>query len=150
MQGKPVKVRHCPATVAAAAQAVRWIQDTRLRQRTHCPSRKEALRWNPLPLTVEEGQTFAARLAPDSEPQAPGSELASEVSATEAILQVEKLTYAYGSTPVLHGVSLTVGAGELVTLMGRNGSGKTTVLNCITGLLKPQQGSIALAGRSLL
>ena len=52
----------------------------------------------------------------------------------------------YGSSHVLHGVSLRVEAGEIATLLGRNGMGKTTTLRTILGLVRPSQGSIEFDG----
>ena len=52
----------------------------------------------------------------------------------------------YGSSHVLHGVSLRVEAGEIATLLGRNGMGKTTTLRAILGLVRPSQGSIEFDG----
>jgi branched-chain amino acid transport system ATP-binding protein len=67
------------------------------------------------------------------------------------MLALETLTTAYGASPALAGVSLAVGAGEVVTLLGRNGMGKTTTVRAIMGLLasvggRVTGGSIALDG----
>jgi branched-chain amino acid transport system ATP-binding protein len=59
---------------------------------------------------------------------------------------VRDLHAAYGVSPVLFGVSLEVGEGEVVTLLGRNGMGKTTTVHSIVGLLRPQRGAILLRG----
>ena len=66
------------------------------------------------------------------------------------MLVVEGLETSYGSSQVLFGVSLEVGAGEVVTLLGRNGMGKTTTIKTIFGLVPAQTGSIAFDGRELL
>jgi branched-chain amino acid transport system ATP-binding protein len=58
------------------------------------------------------------------------------------MLRVEQLNASYGSVPVLRNVSLTVEAGQLVSLIGANGAGKTTTLRAISGLLHPKSGSI--------
>ncbi|MDY6876538.1 MAG: ATP-binding cassette domain-containing protein [Chloroflexota bacterium] len=110
----------------------------------------KALGWEPLPLTVEEGRVFAQEMVSGSRFQDSRSNLKLETPKPKTLLQVEGLSFNYGATPTLRGVTLTVGAGELVTLMGRNGSGKTTLLKCIVGLLRPQQGNIRLAGESLI
>jgi branched-chain amino acid transport system ATP-binding protein len=65
------------------------------------------------------------------------------------LLAVEGLTAGYGRLPVVRDVSLTVGAGEIVALVGANGAGKTTTLCAITGALRPQAGTVVLGGRSL-
>ena len=64
-------------------------------------------------------------------------------------LVVDDVRVAYGRTEVLFGVSLEVPDGSLVCVMGRNGVGKTTLLNTIAGLLKPQSGSVSFDGRDL-
>jgi branched-chain amino acid transport system ATP-binding protein len=65
-----------------------------------------------------------------------------------SLLEVEDLHAGYGSSAVLFGVSLTVDAGGVTTLLGRNGMGKTTTVRAITGLLRPSRGRIALRSRS--
>jgi len=65
------------------------------------------------------------------------------------MLSVAKLEAGYGSARVLFGVDLEVGAGEVVSLMGRNGMGKTTTVKAIMGLLRPSSGSVRFGGREL-
>ncbi|MFQ6673521.1 MAG: ABC transporter ATP-binding protein [Fidelibacterota bacterium] len=55
----------------------------------------------------------------------------------------------YGKIKALHGVSLEVGEGQLVCILGANGAGKTTVLNTITGLVKPEHGTIDFQGKRI-
>jgi branched-chain amino acid transport system ATP-binding protein len=62
---------------------------------------------------------------------------------------VRDLHAGYRDIPVLRGVSLAVGAGEIVALVGPNGAGKTTTLRAIAGLLAPTAGEIAFEGRRL-
>jgi branched-chain amino acid transport system ATP-binding protein len=62
------------------------------------------------------------------------------------LLAVEDLHAGYGSGSVLAGVSLTVEAGEVVSLLGRNGMGKTTTVRAIMGLLKPSRGTVRFRG----
>jgi len=64
-------------------------------------------------------------------------------------LRVENLQAYYGESHILRGVSLTIGAGETVALLGRNGVGKTTTLKSIVGWLPPRAGSVALDGEEL-
>ena len=65
------------------------------------------------------------------------------------LLALEDLHAYYGEAHILQGVSLTVGAGEVVTLIGRNGAGKTTTLKSIMGLVPPRGGRISFDGREL-
>ena len=66
------------------------------------------------------------------------------------ILDVENLYAGYGAVGVLHDVSLRVDEGEVVTLIGANGAGKSTVLKCISGLLPAQSGSIRYKNKNIL
>ena len=84
--------------------------------------------------------------APTAEPAVPATPA---VGAGPPLLAVEDLRVAYGRTEVIFGVSLDVPDGSLVCVMGRNGVGKTTLLNTIAGLLKPSAGTISFEGRSL-
>ena len=59
-------------------------------------------------------------------------------------LSIEGLDAGYGAVRALHGVTLEVREGETVALLGTNGNGKSTLMKCIMGLLKPSRGSIAL------
>jgi branched-chain amino acid transport system ATP-binding protein len=65
------------------------------------------------------------------------------------ILELENVHTYYGHIHALKGVSLTVDSGEIVTLIGGNGAGKSTTLNSISGLLRPRQGHIRLYGEDL-
>lgn len=58
------------------------------------------------------------------------------------MLEVSELETFYGTSQALFGMALTVNAGEVVTLLGRNGMGKTTTINSIMGILKPRRGQI--------
>jgi branched-chain amino acid transport system ATP-binding protein len=66
------------------------------------------------------------------------------------MLEVRGLQAAYGQVLALHDVSLTVNAGEIVTLIGANGAGKTSTLRAISGLLRPRAGSISFEGQDLM
>jgi branched-chain amino acid transport system ATP-binding protein len=65
------------------------------------------------------------------------------------VLSLNKVSAAYGEVVALHGISLVVQPGEIVTLLGANGAGKTTALRCISGLIHPNEGEIALEGRAI-
>jgi branched-chain amino acid transport system ATP-binding protein len=65
------------------------------------------------------------------------------------ILELEKVDAFYGIGHILHGMSLAVGEGEVVALLGRNGAGKTTTLRCISGLTPPRSGAVRYKGRDI-
>jgi branched-chain amino acid transport system ATP-binding protein len=65
------------------------------------------------------------------------------------VLEVRNVHAVYGKSQVLHGVSLTARAGEVVSLLGRNGAGKSTTLKAIVGLVERTRGEIVLDGRAL-
>jgi branched-chain amino acid transport system ATP-binding protein len=66
-----------------------------------------------------------------------------------AMLEVENIHSYYGNIHALKGVSLTVDKGEIVTLIGGNGAGKSTTLRTITGIMKPLEGRVLLEGEDL-
>jgi branched-chain amino acid transport system ATP-binding protein len=66
-----------------------------------------------------------------------------------SLLEVEQLSVAYGDMVALHQVSLTVGEGEAVTVLGANAAGKTTLLQAISGLVGVRQGRIRFAGEAI-
>ncbi|MGZ8323678.1 MAG: ABC transporter ATP-binding protein, partial [Rhodoplanes sp.] len=66
------------------------------------------------------------------------------------MLAVEQLRAGYGPTPVLFDIGFTVSAGEVVTLLGRNGMGKTTTIRAIMGLVQVSGGEVRFEGRSLV
>jgi len=65
------------------------------------------------------------------------------------MLELENVNAYYGDSHILHGVSLSVGDGEAVCLLGRNGAGKTTTILTVMGYLKPRPGRIVFRGRDL-
>jgi branched-chain amino acid transport system ATP-binding protein len=65
------------------------------------------------------------------------------------VLELDGVHVYYGAIHALKGVSLTVGGGEIVTLIGANGAGKSTTLRAINGLSRPRQGSIRFEGRDI-
>ena len=67
----------------------------------------------------------------------------------EPLLSVESIDVFYGAVQALRGVSLSVHAGEVVTLIGSNGAGKTTTLGAICGLLKPRAGRVLYLGNDI-
>ncbi len=67
-----------------------------------------------------------------------------------SILHVENLNVYYGAIHAVKGISFDVEEGEVVTLIGANGAGKSTTLNTVAGLLKPREGVVEFEGKSLL
>lgn len=70
--------------------------------------------------------------------------------AAQSLLHIENLNAWYGESHVLHGIDLTVNKGEVVTLLGRNGAGRTTTLKSILGLVGHREGSIQVAGKEVI
>jgi branched-chain amino acid transport system ATP-binding protein len=68
---------------------------------------------------------------------------------TVALLTIEDLTVHYGAIQALHGISVAIEAGEIVTLIGANGAGKSTTLRAVSGLCRCTGGSIAFDGKPL-
>jgi len=66
-----------------------------------------------------------------------------------AILEVKDLQAFYGKSHILHGVSLEVREGELVTLLGRNGAGKSTTIRSLMGLMKQMTGTVRMFGKDV-
>ncbi|MBX4934871.1 ABC transporter ATP-binding protein [Rhizobium bangladeshense] len=67
-----------------------------------------------------------------------------------ALLEVKGLNAWYGESHILHGVDMHVGEGETITILGRNGVGKTTTLRTITGIVRARKGRISFAGSDLI
>jgi len=69
---------------------------------------------------------------------------------TQELLSVSNLHAHYGESHILHGIDFSVRRGELVTLLGRNGAGRTTILKSILGLVGRRSGSIRIAGKETI
>ena len=70
-------------------------------------------------------------------------------AAAPSLVTVEGIHTIYGKSHILHGVSLEVGRGEVVGLLGRNGVGKSTTLKTVMGLVRPSQGAVRYEGRAI-
>lgn len=68
---------------------------------------------------------------------------------SQPLLELRNVHAAYGKSEVLHGINMSVQAGEIVSVLGRNGMGKTTTLNSIVGLLAPTQGQVLFEGQDI-
>ncbi len=67
----------------------------------------------------------------------------------QALLEVRNLSFAYNQTEVLTDISFAIQRGEILFLLGPNGCGKTTLLDCVLGFLKPRQGEVCLYGSNV-
>jgi ABC-type branched-subunit amino acid transport system ATPase component/ABC-type branched-subunit amino acid transport system permease subunit len=94
----------------------------------------------------EHPVAVSARAAGPDRPAAAGE----TGDAVSPLLAVESLTVGYGSVEVLEAVSLTVGPGEAVALLGANGAGKSTLLRTVSGLISPSAGTIRWDGQPIL
>jgi branched-chain amino acid transport system ATP-binding protein len=75
--------------------------------------------------------------------------MSASADSTTPLVLVEDVHTYYGKSHILHGVSITVGPGEVVGLLGRNGVGKSTTLKTIMGLVRPSHGSVLLEGEAI-
>jgi len=73
----------------------------------------------------------------------------SPISTRPTLLEVNKLCAWYGAAQILFDVNLSVGQGEVVALLGRNGAGKSTTLKTIMGLLDKRKGQVGLMGKDI-
>ncbi len=107
-------------------------------------STAKALNLPYLPLTVEglvsaaEGRQLPADLLPDRP--------ARDATTDEALISVQDVDFSFGDRPILREVSLTLGAGECLALVGANGSGKTTLVKHFNGLHRPDRGHVSVLG----
>ena len=71
------------------------------------------------------------------------------MTASEFLVEIRNLTYAYGKRPVLERIDMAIPRGKVVAIMGISGSGKTTILRLIGGVLRPQRGEVLVEGQSV-
>ena len=69
---------------------------------------------------------------------------------SEPLLSVRNLETYYGPITAIRGVSFDVTEGQIVTILGANGAGKTTVLKSVCGAMEPQKGTVSFGGRSIV
>ena len=77
------------------------------------------------------------------------SQNTNEPASSQAVLNVQNLHVAYGAIKALKGISFHVDQGEIVTLIGANGAGKSTTLRTISGLIRPTEGTITFLGQNI-
>jgi energy-coupling factor transport system ATP-binding protein len=105
-------------------------------------------RFNPRLILMDEGRIVDddARIAPEA-PPTPRTATHDAPPPGPVLMRAEHLSHNYGPRRVLDDVDVALRAGELVALMGDNGSGKTTFLRCLMGLLSPTAGRVSMLGR---
>ena len=72
------------------------------------------------------------------------------MASSDLLLSVQDLSVSYGARRAVRSISFEIKAGEIVTLIGANGAGKSTVLNTLSGLIKPDAGSIVFSGENIV
>ena len=72
------------------------------------------------------------------------------MTSSDLLLSVQDLSVSYGAIRAVRSISFEIKAGEIVTLIGANGAGKSTVLNTLSGLIKPDTGSIVFSGENIV
>src|SRR5581483_9984801 len=104
--------------------------------------------WSPLPLSVRDARRVAGPLR-GRLPAAPAATGPGPVGGADLrpVAEVERLSVDFGEVAALRRVTLSVAAGEIVAVMGRNGSGQSTLLNHLAGLRRPIGGQVRVLGR---
>ena len=88
-------------------------------------------------------------MSADVQEAAPGQGARARGEGKEIILQLDGLSVSYGNIAAVQNLSMTVYAGEIVTLIGSNGAGKSTTLRTISGLLRPKSGDVVYEGKKI-
>jgi energy-coupling factor transporter ATP-binding protein EcfA2 len=102
--------------------------------------------WSPLPLSVRDARRQAVGLRDRLSSKGATPPDADETNVGQALGTVSDLRLRYGAVTALRGVSMTVRAGEVMAVMGRNGAGKSSLLSSLAGMARPQTGHIAVGG----
>lgn len=104
--------------------------------------RAKGLKLSKLPLTVKEARLELQKVLRNIN----RSELSDDRLDIKPILKVDKLWFSYGDRAALRDIKMTINKGELTAIMGRNASGKTTLVKHLNGLLKPSKGRVIIDG----
>src|SRR5690606_852615 len=95
-------------------------------------------------------RTAPPRRAPGARhPSPPRRRPAGRTTMTEPLLSVQDLSVSYGRVHAVRGVSFDVAAGSLVTLVGANGAGKSSIINAISGIVRPSGGKVVFEGAEI-
>ncbi|MBI4785354.1 MAG: ABC transporter ATP-binding protein [Oscillatoriophycideae cyanobacterium NC_groundwater_1537_Pr4_S-0.65um_50_18] len=102
-------------------------------------------------LSQQISQTSAQRSLTSVRSGADGSDSSDSFNSSDSVVHCTDLTYTYpgANTPAIAEVSFTANAGRILGIIGQNGSGKSTAIRHLNGLLKPQRGTVAIAGQSV-
>lgn len=100
---------------------------------------------------MPDSPTIESRLAEGPASQGPATSSSAESPASESpvLARLDDVSFLYGRTTALDGVSLTIRAGEYIAIVGRNGSGKSTLGRVLSGLVAPDDGRVELMGREV-
>jgi branched-chain amino acid transport system permease protein len=99
---------------------------------------------------VEVGAVSSTGATAEPAPETSPTELPVDIEAAETVLELRKVTMAFGGVVALDDVSVAVPRGQIFGIIGPNGAGKTTLFNCVTGIFRPTDGDILLNGASVL
>ncbi len=143
--GLPEEIREDPAVIAAYL----GVPEESPAAETAVEAVAEDAAAEEVAAEVAEAMESGATATPDPAVTLRKPEGATAEAEPSALLQVEDIVVNYGRIQALHGISLNVGSGELVTLLGANGAGKTTTMRALSGLLPLTKGRILFEGEDI-
>jgi len=130
--GQPREVMNTDALGPGKPPVIRLMQRLRVK----------GLKLGKLPLTVKEARLELQKVLRNIS----RSEFTDDRLYTKPVLKVDKLWFSYGDRAVLRNIKMTINKGEFTAIMGRNASGKTTLVKHLNGLLKPGKGRVIIGG----